>query len=78
MRVPIRPHFGVIGLAPAEAEIVDSIPPSYTGGNMDNWRIGNGATAYYPVAVPGALLSAATRMPPRAIPRSAAPRSSAR
>jgi acetamidase/formamidase len=57
VRIPIRPHFGVIGLAPAEAEIVDSIPPSYTGGNIDNWRIGKGATVYYPVAVPGALLS---------------------
>ncbi|MEA2856506.1 MAG: hypothetical protein QOH98_827, partial [Methylobacteriaceae bacterium] len=33
VRVPIRPHFGVIGLAPKEADIVDSIPPSYVGGN---------------------------------------------
>jgi acetamidase/formamidase len=57
VRVPIRPHFGVLGLAPAEAEIVDSIPPSYTGGNIDNWRIGKGATMYYPVSVAGALLS---------------------
>jgi acetamidase/formamidase len=57
VRVPIRPHFGVMGLAPKEADIVDSIPPSYTGGNMDDWRIGKGATMYYPVAVPGALLS---------------------
>lgn len=58
IRVPIRPHFGVVGLAPAEADIVDSIPPSYTGGNIDNWRIGKGTTMFYPVAVPGALLSA--------------------
>ena len=36
---------------------MDSVPPSYTGGNIDNWRIGKGATMYYPVAVPGALLS---------------------
>jgi acetamidase/formamidase len=57
VRVPIRPHFGVIGLAPAEADFVDSIPPGYFGGNIDNWRIGKGATMYYPVAVPGALLS---------------------
>jgi acetamidase/formamidase len=57
-RIPIRPHFGVIGLAPDEVEIVDSIPPSYTGGNIDDWRIGKGATMYYPVAVEGALLSA--------------------
>ena len=58
IRVPIRPHFGVLGLAPAEADMVDSIPPSYTGGNIDDWRIGKGATMYYPVAVKGALLSA--------------------
>jgi acetamidase/formamidase len=57
VRVPIRPHFGVIALAPKEADIVDSIPPGYFGGNMDNWRVGKGATMYYPVAVPGALLS---------------------
>jgi acetamidase/formamidase len=57
VRIPIRPHFGVMGVAPQEAEMVDSIPPSYTGGNIDNWRIGKGATMYYPVAVAGALLS---------------------
>jgi acetamidase/formamidase len=58
VRVPIRPHFGVIGLAPGEADMVNSIPPSYTGGNMDDWRVGKGATLYYPVSVDGALLSA--------------------
>lgn len=57
VKVPIRPHFGVIGLAPREADFVDSVPPSYFGGNIDNWRIGEGATMYYPVAVEGALLS---------------------
>lgn len=58
VRLPIRPHFGTLGLAPAEADFVDTIPPSYTGGNIDNWRIGKGAVMYYPVAVEGALLSA--------------------
>ena len=38
--------------------MVDSIPPGYFGGNMDNWRVGRGATMYHPVAVPGALFSA--------------------
>jgi len=57
IRVQIRPHFGTMGLAPKEADYVNSIPPSYTGGNIDNWRIGKGATMYYPVAVDGALLS---------------------
>jgi acetamidase/formamidase len=58
VRIPIRPHFGVMGLAPSEADIVDSIPPHWVGGNIDDWRIGKGATMFYPVAVPGALLSA--------------------
>ena len=57
IRVQVRPHFGTMGLAPKEADYVNSIPPSYTGGNIDNWRIGKGATMYYPVAVDGALLS---------------------
>jgi len=57
VRIPVRPHFGVMGLAPREADFVNSVPPSYTGGNIDNWRIGKGASVYYPVAVPGALLS---------------------
>jgi acetamidase/formamidase len=57
VHIPIRPHFGVIAVAPKEAEFVDSIPPGYFGGNIDNWRIGKGAAMFYPVAVPGALLS---------------------
>ena len=58
IRIPIRPHFGTMGVAPEEADFVDSIPPGYFGGNIDNWRIGKGGTMYYPVAVEGALLSA--------------------
>ena len=57
IRIPIRPHFGTMGLTPKEADYVNTIPPSYTGGNIDNWRIGKGATMYYPVAVDGALFS---------------------
>ena len=57
IRIPVRPHFGTMGVAPAEADMVTSIPPNYTGGNIDNWRIGKGATVYYPVAVAGAMFS---------------------
>jgi acetamidase/formamidase/AraC-like DNA-binding protein len=57
IRIPLRPHFGVIALAPREVELVDSIPPSYFGGNLDNWRLGKGSAVYLPVSVPGALLS---------------------
>jgi len=57
IRVPLRPHFGVIAVAPREVDFVDSIPPSYFGGNLDNWRLGKGSTVYLPVSVPGGLLS---------------------
>ena len=33
VRVPIRPHFGVIALAPKEADIVDSIRPGISAAN---------------------------------------------
>ena len=58
IRVPIRPHFGTMGVAPVEADYVESIPPGYFGGNIDNWRIGKGGTMHYPIAVEGGLLSA--------------------
>lgn len=57
VKIPLRPHFGVIAVAPRETELVDSVPPSYFGGNLDNWRLGKGASIYLPVSVPGALLS---------------------
>ncbi len=55
--VPLRPHFGTMGVAPAAPERVSSVPPGDHGGNVDNWRIGAGGRMYYPVQVPGALLS---------------------
>jgi acetamidase/formamidase len=36
---------------------VSSVPPGDHGGNVDNWRVGAGGRMYYPVQVPGALLS---------------------
>lgn len=57
IRIPLRPHFGLIALAPREADLVDSTPPSYFGGSTDNHRTGKGATVYLPVSVPGGLLS---------------------
>lgn len=57
VRIPARPHFGFIAVAPRERSLVDSIPPSVFGGNLDNWRLGEGSRVYLPVAVAGALLS---------------------
>lgn len=57
VRIPVRPHFGVIAVAPQQDGLIDSIPPSAFGGNLDNWRVGRGASVYLPVGVPEALLS---------------------
>jgi acetamidase/formamidase/AraC-like DNA-binding protein len=57
VEIPIRPHFGVIALAPAHTGLVDSVPPASFGGNLDNWRTGPGASVFLPVQVPGGLLS---------------------
>ncbi|HTJ90436.1 MAG TPA: acetamidase/formamidase family protein [Acidocella sp.] len=57
IRIPVRPHFGIISLAPDYAGALDSTPPSAFGGNIDNWRLGAGSRLYLPVAVAGALLS---------------------
>lgn len=54
--VPVRPHFGVIGVAPDTSERLSSIPPGVFGGNVDNWRFGPGATIAYPVFVDGGNL----------------------
>jgi amidase len=56
-RVPVRPMIGVIGVAPAGAPVPCGSPGSH-GGNMDTRLIGQGATVYLPVFVPGALLAA--------------------
>jgi acetamidase/formamidase/AraC-like DNA-binding protein len=57
VEIPIRPHFGVIGLAPAHSGLIDSVPPASFGGNLDNWRTGPGSRIYLPVQVKGGLLS---------------------
>ena len=45
IEIPVRPHFGVIGVAPPQSKLVDSIPPGNFGGNLDNWRIAPGSAA---------------------------------
>ncbi|MDB5445257.1 MAG: acetamidase/formamidase, partial [Phenylobacterium sp.] len=57
VRVPVRPHLGTAGVAPDIHGRVSTIPPGLHGGNIDNWRIGAGATMYYPVQVDGGLFS---------------------
>jgi acetamidase/formamidase len=52
--VPVRPHLGVIGVAPPGDQRLDSVPPGEFGGNVDNWRFGPGAVIRYPVFHEGA------------------------
>ena len=77
VRIPIRPHFGVIGLAPKKADVVDSIPPSYVGGNIDNWRIGKGRRCIIRLQFLERCCPRVTRMPHRAIRNCVARRSNA-
>jgi len=53
IEVPVRPHLGVMGVAP-EGPRRSSIPPGVFGGNVDNWRFGPGNTVHYPVFAEGA------------------------
>jgi len=55
VEVPVRPHLGVMGVAPDGGERRSSIPPGVWGGNVDNWRFGPGAAVHYPVFNDGAL-----------------------
>ena len=57
VRIPVRPHLGTAGVAPDVRGRISTVPPGRHGGNIDNWRIGAGATMYYPVQVEGALFS---------------------
>ena len=56
IRIPLRPFFGSMGVAPA-AEIgrVSSNPPGRHAGNLDNRELVAGSTLWIPVFVPGAL-----------------------
>src|SRR5262245_4201475 len=56
--VPLKPFWGVIGVAPPPTMgRVPSGPPNIFGGNMDNRDLVGGTTLYLPVFVPGGLLS---------------------
>lgn len=55
IRFPLYPFMGIMGVAANTAEPVNSVPPSFYGGNIDINELGAGSTVYYPVQVPGAL-----------------------
>ncbi len=55
--IPLKPFAGVMGVAPATEELLNTIPPRANGGNMDDPHLVAGVTVYFPVFVKGALFS---------------------
>ncbi|MDH6086105.1 acetamidase/formamidase family protein [Umezakia ovalisporum] len=56
IKIPLKPFFGILGVAtPENARI--SIPPGSYGGNIDNREIQAGSRLFLPVFVPGGLFS---------------------
>ncbi|CTQ34697.1 acetamidase/formamidase family protein [Jannaschia rubra] len=56
--LPLRPFFGVMGVAPPAAwGLIPSIQPRRHGGNIDNKELVSGTTLYLPVWTEGGLFS---------------------
>jgi acetamidase/formamidase len=53
---PLRPMLGCLGVAPEDGQAISSATSGPYGGNMDYRGVAAGATLYFPVFVPGALL----------------------
>jgi len=58
VEIPLRPFFGVMGVAPQSGEKKPAAVPDYFGGNIDNKELVAGTKLYLPVSVSGALFSA--------------------
>ena len=57
IQIPLRPFPGVMGVAPATTDSLNTIPPRANGGNMDDPNMVEGTTVYFPVFVKGGLFS---------------------
>lgn len=56
--IPLRPFFGIMGVAPPpSAGLVSSVPPGRHGGNIDNKELIAGTVLYLPIHADGALFS---------------------
>ncbi len=56
IRIPVRPFFGNLGLAPPTGRL-GSAPPAFNAGNIDNKWLVAGTRLMIPVQVPGGLFS---------------------
>ncbi|MBE9035164.1 acetamidase/formamidase family protein [aff. Roholtiella sp. LEGE 12411] len=56
IKIPLKPFFGILGVATPETSRT-SVPPGSYGGNIDNRELQAGSRLFLPVFVPGALFS---------------------
>jgi amidase len=56
LSLPLTPMLGCIGVAPARRQAISSATSGEHGGNMDYRGVAPGATVYFPVLTPGALV----------------------
>ncbi|MDB9380239.1 acetamidase/formamidase family protein, partial [Nodularia sphaerocarpa] len=56
IKIPLKPFFGILGVATPENSRT-SIPPGSYGGNIDNRQLQAGSRIFLPVFVPGGLFS---------------------
>jgi len=54
----LHPFLGIMGVARDTTKLVDSVPPTDAGGNIDINDLTAGSTLYLPVQVPGAMFFA--------------------
>lgn len=58
LELPLKPFFGVMGVAPPPAwGMISSIQPRLHGGNLDNKELVAGSTLFLPIHLDGALFS---------------------
>ncbi|KAF3885552.1 MULTISPECIES: acetamidase/formamidase family protein [Nostocales] len=56
IKIPLKPFFGILGVATTDSSR-SSVPPSSYGGNIDNRELQTGSRLFLPIFVPGALFS---------------------
>lgn len=56
IKIPLKPFFGILGVATPETSRT-SVPPGSYGGNIDNRELQAGSRLFLPIFVPGALFS---------------------
>lgn len=56
IKIPLKPFFGILGVATREPQ-QSSIPPGIYGGNLDNPELQAGSRLFLPIFVPGGLFS---------------------